>query len=264
MAMKRLQDKVALVTAATRGIGKACAMRLAAEGATVYLGSITLEEGRPVAQEIEAQGGRAKVVYFDALKTETYAAMIDEVVDEAGRLDVLVNNFGGGDPQKDLDLAQSEAAVFFRILQMNLGSVFYPCKAVLPQMLRQGGGSIVNVSSVGAVEPDMSRTAYGVSKAAINFLSKDIAVQYARGGVRCNVVMPGLTLTESLQKNMSREFMDAYLRHVPLGRAGLPEDIAAAAAFLASDDASYVTGETLLVAGGYGVPNPQYADLVRH
>ena len=260
--MKRMQGKVALVTAATKGIGRACAMRLAAEGAAVYLGSITLEEGRPVAEEIEAQGGRAKAVYFDALQAETYAAMVGEVVGDAGRLDVLVNNFGGGDPKRDLDLVQSEAEAFFRIVEMNLGSVFYACKAALPQMLKQGGGSIVNVSSVGAVEPDTARTAYGVSKAAINFLSKDIAVQYAREGVRCNVVMPGLTLTESLRKNMRQAFMDAYLRHVPLGRAGLPEDIAAAVAFLASDDASYVTGETLLVAGGYGVPNPQYADQI--
>lgn len=258
--MKRMQGKVALVTAATKGIGRACAMRLAAEGAAVYLGSITLEEGRPVAEEIAAQGGRAKAVYFDALKAETYAAMVDEVVGDAGRLDALVNNFGSGDPARDLDLVRSEADSFFRVVQMNLGSVFYACKAALPQMLKQGGGSIVNVSSVGAVEPDTARTAYGVSKAAINFLSKDIAVQYARAGVRCNVVMPGLTLTESLKKNMSQAFMDAYLRHVPLERAGLPEDIAGAVAFLASDDASYVTGEALSVAGGYGVPNPQYAD----
>lgn len=261
--MSELKGKTALVTAATKGIGKACAMRLAEQGAEVYIGAITLEEGRQAASDIVNSGGKAKAVYFDARKVETYQSMVDETIDHAGKIDILVNNYGGTKATEDLDLLNGDTDAFFFGVEDNLRSVYLPSKAVIPLMMKNGGGSIVNISSIGSILPDVSRTAYGVVKAAINFLTKDIAVQFARYQIRCNAVLPGMTETESVKKNLSPEFIDAFLRHIPLNRMGQPEDIANAVSFLASDRASFITGEILSVAGGYGVPAPVYADNVK-
>ena len=123
-------------------------------------------------------------------------------------------------------------------------------------------GAIINIGSVGGLYPDLSRTAYGVSKAAIHFLTKDIAVQYARQGVRCNAVLPGFTATDAALNNMSQAFLELFLKNVPLNRPGRPEDIADAVAFLASDRAAFITGEILPVAGGFGLPTPLYGSYM--
>lgn len=256
--MKGLKDKIALVTASTRGIGRACAERLAAEGAKVYIAARNPGETDRVAEEIARKGGRAAHVFFDADKAETYTTMVGEVIRSEGRLDILINNFGTTDVARDLDVASGDSEAFFDIVNRNLRSVYLSSKAVLPHMARNGGGSIVNISSIGGVEPDLSRTAYGVSKAAINFLTQDIAVQYASQGIRCNAVLPGFIATDAAMGNMSPEFLAAFTAAVPLARAGSPEEIASAAAFLASDEASFITGMLLPVAGGFGVPTPLY------
>lgn len=261
--MKELQDKAALVTAATKGIGKACAMRLAQGGATVYIAAITVEEGQEVVDLIERAGGKAKSIYFDARKVETYKNIVVEVVRDMGKIDILVNNYGSTDAKRDLDLVGGDTDTFFHVLEDIVRSVYLPSKEAIKYMKQNGGGSIINISSIGSIQPDVSRTAYGVAKAAVNFLTKDIAVQYARDAVRCNAVLPGLTATESLMKNMSEEFIDAFLKHVPLNRVGKPEDIADLVFFLASDRSSFITGETLSVAGGYGIPAPLYAEKVK-
>ena len=255
---KRLENKIALVTSSTRGIGLACARRLAEEGAKVYLAVRRMDAGREIAGQIEKAGGKAEAVYFDATVPETFTSMIDRTVEREGRLDILVNNFGHTDVQKDLDLVHGDTQAFFDIIDTNLRSVYLPCKTAVRSMTETGGGSIVNISSVGGTIPDLSRTAYGVAKAAINFLTRDIAVQYAADGVRCNAVLPGFTATDAAMDNMSPEFLEAFLKNVPLGRAGRPEDIAAAVAFLVSDEASYITGQILPVAGGFGLPTPLY------
>ena len=192
--MKELEQKVALVSSSTRGIGLACAKALAAQGAAVYLGVRRMDAGQQIADEIIAAGGRAGVVYFDAANEESYSGMVDEVAKKEGRLDILVNNFGATDVKTDLDVVTGDTDDFFRIVNTNLKSVYLPSKAAVPVMAKNGGGCIINIGSVGGLYPDLSRTAYGVSKAAIHFLTKDIAVQYARQGVRCNAVLPGFTL----------------------------------------------------------------------
>lgn len=260
--MKELSGKAAVVTAATRGIGKACAMGLAARGASVYIAAITLEEGQAVVDEIERDGGQAKSLYFDARKPETYRKVIEEAVADAGRLDILVNNYGGTNPKVDLDVVNSDAALFLSMVEDNIRSVYLPSQAAIPHMMAQGG-SIINISSIGSLLPDITRTAYGVAKAAINFLTKDIAVQYARQGIRCNAVLPGLTGTEALFKNMDDHFIASFLRHVPLNRVGKPEDIAEAVVFLASERAGFITGEILSVAGGFGIPTPLYSQQLK-
>ncbi len=256
--MKLLENKVALVTSSTRGIGKACAQTLAREGACVYLAVRRVDAGRAVADEIRAAGGKADAVFFDASKPESFAGMIDEVRQKAGRLDILVNNFGTTDVARDLDVEHSKWEDFSEILNVNLRSVFEPAQRAIPLMAAGGGGSIINISSIGGLEPDMQRTAYGVSKAAILFLTRDIAVQCARQGIRCNAVLPGYTETDAAKDNMSPEFLSAFLKNVPLNRPGCAQDIADAVLFLASPHSAYITGHILPVAGGFGVPTPLY------
>jgi NAD(P)-dependent dehydrogenase (short-subunit alcohol dehydrogenase family) len=136
-------------------------------------------------------------------------------------------------------------------------------QAAAKHMASSGGGSIINISSVGGLVPDISQVAYGTSKAAINYLTKLIAVHEASNKIRCNAVLPGMTATEAVEKNLSEEFRSLFLRHIPLGRMGLPEEIAAAVVYLSSDDAAYTTGQILTLSGGFGLATPVYGDLAR-
>ncbi len=258
--MKKLENKVAVVTAATKGIGKASAKALANEGAVVYLAVRNEELAAEVIEEIQAEGNVAKFVYFNAREVETYTSMIETVAEAEGRLDILVNNYGGTDVRIDKDVVNGDTDGFFNIVQDNLQSVYLPCKAAIPHMIKTGGGSIVNISTIGSITPDLSRTAYMVSKAAINSLTQNIALQYARSNVRCNAVLPGLIATKAAMDNMPEEFLNSFLAHVPLNRAGAPEDIAKAVLYYASDDSSYVTGMIHEVAGGFGLGTPQFAE----
>lgn len=259
--MRKLENKVAIVTAATKGIGLASAEVLAENGALVYIAARSEELAKEVISNIENKGGTAKFVYFNAREPQTYTSMVDTVAEAEGRLDILVNNYGGTNPRLDRDVVNGDTDEFFRIIQDNLQSVYLPCKAAIPHMAKNGSGSIVNISTIGSVVPDLGRVAYCVSKAAINSLTQNIAVQYARQGVRCNAVLPGLIGTKAALENMSDEFRDSFLRHVPLNRVGKPEDIAKAVLYYASDDSSYVTGMIHEVAGGYALGTPQYAEF---
>lgn len=261
--MIKLDHKVALVTAATQGIGLACVKALAQSGALTYIGGLKDRFADQALSECRELGLPVKFVEFNALAYETYQKMVEQVIAAEGRLDILVNNFGTGNPKKDLDLIQGDPQTFFDILHCNIGSVYLPCRYAIPQMIKQGGGSIVNIASIGGIQPDISRLGYTTSKAAIIYMSKEIAIQYAAQGVRCNVVAPGIIGTNAVKANMSLEFQKSFLRHVPLGRMGEPEDIAKAVLFYASDDSSYITGAVQEVAGGYGIPAPEYADAVR-
>lgn len=258
--MKKLRDKVALVTSATRGIGFASALKLAENGATVYLGVRRLE----ATQEICNKYPKLKMipVYFDAYKEETYKNMVEEVINREGKIDILVNNFGTGRPGKDLELIETEEEIFFELLKANIGSVYTISKNTIPYMIKNGGGSIVNISSIGGSIPDISRIGYGVSKSGVNNITQQIAMQYGRNNIRCNAVLPGLTATDAAIDNMPEEFINSFLSHIPLKRMGTPEDIANAVLFFASDDSSYITGNIMEVAGGYGLGTPQYADFV--
>ncbi len=256
----RLQDKVVLITAATRGIGLACVKACGKEGATVYMAARNMEGAQQLARTLQAEGIRVNCVYNDATKPETFAAMVETVVQDAGRIDVLVNNFGTSNPGKDLDFAHTDADVFLDTVNLNLRSVFMASQAAARHMAAHGG-SIINISSVGGIVPDISQVAYGTSKAAINYLTKLIAVQEARHNIRCNAVLPGMTATESVKKHLTDDFRDLFLRHIPLGRMGLPEEIASAVVYLASDEAAYATGQILTLSGGFGLATPVYADL---
>lgn len=257
----RLKDKVVLITASTRGIGLACVKACAKEGASVYMAARNLERAQKIVNALSEEGFQVKCVFNDATKPESFASMVDDVVKDAGRVDVLVNNFGTSNRQKDLDFAHTDAEVFLDTVTLNLRSVFLASQAAVQSMQKTGRGSIINISSVGGLIPDVSQVAYGTSKAAINYLTKLIAVHEAKNGIRCNAVLPGMTATDAVEKHLTEEFRSLFLRHIPLGRMGVPEEIAAAVVYFASDESAYTTGQIMAVSGGFGLATPVYSDL---
>ena len=261
MLEMRLKEKVILISASTRGIGYACVKACAKEGAIVYMAARNLELAKQKAEELNAEGLCVKVVYNDATKKETYKSMVEEVIKQEGRIDVLVNNFGTSNPKTDLDLENTSYKDFMETLDVNLASVYLSSQAVVPYMKKNGGGSIVNIGSIGGLIPDVARIGYAVSKDAIIYLSKNLALQEGRNKIRVNVVCPGQTATDAVMNNMSEEFQNFFLRHTPIERMGKPEEIAEAVVYFASDGSAYTTGQVLAVSGGFGLGTPVYADL---
>lgn len=257
----KLKDKIVLITASTRGIGLACVKACAKEGAIVYMAARNLELAKEEADKLISSGYNVKCVYNDATKPESYKTMIEDVIKDAGRIDALINNFGTSNPRKDLDFSNTETDVFLDTVNINLRSVFSASKEAVKYMAKQGGGSIINISSVGGIVPDISQVSYGTSKAAINYLTKLIAVHEAKNNIRCNAVLPGMTATDAVEKNLAGEFRELFMHHIPFGRMGKPEEIAAAAVYFASDESSYTTGQILTVSGGFGLGTPLYGDL---
>lgn len=255
----KLKDKVVIVTASTRGIGLATVKVCAREGAVVYMAARSLERAQKEADLLNSEGLRVKCVYNDAGVPDSYTSMAESVAKSEGRIDVLVNNFGTSDPRRDLDLANTDAEVFIDTVTVNLRSVFMASKAVIGYM--KDGGSIINISSVGGSVPDISQIAYGTSKAAINYLTKLIAVHEARHKIRCNAVLPGMTATDAVLEKLSDDFRALFLKHIPLQRMGLPEEIAEAVVYFASNDSAYTTGQILSVSGGFGLGTPILGDL---
>lgn len=257
----RLKDNIVLVTASTRGIGLACVKACAQEGACVYMAARNLEAAAKTASELSALGGRVKTVFCDASKPETFVTMVEEVVKAEGKIDVLVNNFGTSDPKQDLDFAHTDPQIFLDTVTINLRSVFLASQAAVQHMARTGGGSIINISSVGGNVPDISQVGYGTAKAAINYLTKLIAVHEASRNIRCNAVLPGMTDTDAVREKLSDNFRELFFRHTPLHRMGTPEEIAAAVVYFASEESAFTTGQILSVSGGFGLATPVYGDL---
>lgn len=260
--MKKLEGKIAMVTASLSGIGRATAELLAENGAMVYIAGFDERLGEEVVNVILKKGGKAKFVYFNALEKDTAISCIEEIIKNDDRIDILVNNYGATDVKLDKDVVSGDTDKFFEIIETNIRSVYLTCKTAIPYMIKNGGGSIINISSIGSIVPDLSRTAYCVSKAAINCLTQNIAMQYARSNIRCNAVLPGLTATPAALNNMSEEFINDFKRHVPLNRMAKPEEIAKTVLYYASDDSSFVTGMLHPVTGGFALGTPQYADFI--
>lgn len=257
--MGLVDGKIAIVTASTRGIGRACAIKLAQEGAKVYVAARNRERSMELVEEIvAAAGGIADYVRFDAGDKATYAGCVNEVLSAEGRVDILVNNYGATDVKRDFDVEHTSFEDFQDIVMDNVQSVYDTAQAAIKGLAEDGTLSIVNIASTGGVYPDLSREAYGLAKAAIIRLTKDIAIQNARRGVRCNVVCPGSIATDALMGNMSDEFIKSFLTTIPMNRLGEPSEIADAVLFYASDMSSYVTGGVMEVGGGTGLGSPMY------
>ena len=240
-AFGSLDGKAALVTGASRGIGRAIAEELAAAGATVVLGYRT---GQAEAEELAATiGGTA--VRADVSDPDSAAALVDA----AGDVDILVNNAG---VTRDGLLARMSDDDWRAVIETNLSSVFYTCRAVTRPMMKKRSGSIVNISSIVGVHGNWGQTNYGASKAGIIGFTKSLARELGSRNVRANVVAPGYVKTQ-LTDVLPEEATGAMLENTPLGRLGDPEDVAGAVRFLCSDAASFITGEVLLVDGGLGM-----------
>ena len=237
----RLDGKLALVTGASRGIGRAIALELSEAGAQVVVG---YRSGREEAEEVASQiGGRA--VQADVASAEEATRMVEE----AGDVDVLVNNAG---LTRDGLIARMSDEDWRVVLDTNLGGVFHTCRAVARGMMRRKAGSIVNLTSVVGMHGNPGQTNYAASKAGIIGLTKALARELASRNVRANAVAPGY-ITTALTDVLTEQQQQAILQNTPLERLGTPEDVAAAVRFLSSDSASFVTGEVLLVDGGLGM-----------
>jgi 3-oxoacyl-[acyl-carrier protein] reductase len=236
-----LEGKRALVTGASRGIGQAIALELARGGAEVVIGYRTgKDEAEAVAKETNG-----RVVQADVSSAEEAARLVEE----AGELDVLVNNAG---ITRDGLLARMPDEDWRTVLDTNLSSIFYTCRAAARSMMRKRAGAIVNLSSIVGVHGNPGQTNYGAAKAGIIGFTKSLAKELGGRGVRVNAVAPGYVAT-ALTDVLSDDLREAILANTPLGRLGAPEDVARAVRFLCADEASFITGEVLLVDGGLGM-----------
>ena len=243
----RFKDQVAIVTGAARGIGRAIALAFVDEGAKVALADVDGERLARLREEIVARGGQALPVPCDISKNSDVKEMVDQVLKAFGRIDVLVNN-AGIIRRGTIETVTEED--WDRVIAINLKGTFNCCKAVVAPMKRQGGGSIVNVSSISGKMGDItSAPGYGPSKAGGDALIKTLARQLARYGIRANAVAPHAIETE-MSAQWSEERRREIIAAIPLGRLGRPGDVAQAVLFLASDAASFITGEILDVNGG--------------
>ena len=244
---KNLSGKTAFVTGASRGIGRAIALRLAADGAKVALNfASNSAKAEEVKSAIEAQGGEAMLLQGDVSNFAVVTELIKKVVDAWGRLDILVNN--AGITRDNLLLKMSEDD-FDKVIATNLKGVFNCTKAVTKLMMKQRGGRIVNLSSVVALKGNVSQTNYAAAKAGIIGFTKSAARELAPRGVTVNAVAPGLIDTD-MTAALSEKVKEVMLQEIPAGRPGTPEDVANAVAFLVSDQAAYITGQVLSVDGG--------------
>ena len=247
--MKRLEGRVALVTGAASGIGRATAHRLASEGAIVVVSDLQDEAGEQAAAELRGAGGEALFVHLDVTDENGWAGAVERVLAERGSLGILVNNAGLGDlaPIEETTLSDWE-----RTVAIDQTGVFLGMKSCGDALKASGHGSVINISSIFGTSGGFGTSpAYHAAKGAVRTLTKNVALHWATEGVRVNSIHPGFIRTPILDQARGTEVWDAMTTLTPMGRLGEPEEIAAAVAYLASDDASFVTGLELYVDGGY-------------
>jgi NAD(P)-dependent dehydrogenase (short-subunit alcohol dehydrogenase family) len=248
---QRLSDKVALITGAGSGIGRVAAELFASEGAAVVVADVTADAARDTVTAITSAGGRALAVTVDVADEGQVTDMVGATMDAFGALHVLFNN-AGIFPGDDGGVLDTPPSTWDRVMQVNLKGVWLGCRAAVPAMIDSGGGSIVNVASfVALMGAATAQVAYTASKGGVLAFTRELAVEYARSGIRANSLCPGPIdtplLAELLADPVRRQ---RRLVHVPMGRLGRPEEIARAALFLASDESSFMTGSALVVDGG--------------
>jgi len=261
-----LSGKVAAVTGAASGIGRATAHALARAGAAVVVADLDDTGARRVAGEIADDGGRAVAIRTDVAREAEIRAMVEAAVAEFGGLDILHNNAAAASPalmSRDRDIVSMEVEVWDQTFAVNLRGPMLGCKHAIPVMIARGGGVIVNTSSVSGLTGDLSRPAYGASKGGIEALTLNVATQYGKQGIRCNAIAPGVMETPALIANVSPEDIALYRRNHLTPRLGLPEDVAATVVFLASPGAAFITGQTIRVDGGLLSHHPAYAEMMR-
>lgn len=245
--MKLLEGKVAVVTGAARGIGKAIALKFASEGADVAFTDLVIDENAKATEaEIAAYGVRAKGYASNAANYDDTHNVVAEIMKDFGHIDILVNNAG---ITRDGLMMRMDEKQWDAVITVNLKSAFNFIHAVTPIMMRQKGGSIINMASVVGVSGNAGQANYSASKAGMIGLAKSIAKELGSRGVRANAIAPGFIVTD-MTAQLSEEVRDAWAKQIPLRRGGTPEDVANVATFLASDLSSYVTGQVIHCCGG--------------
>ena len=251
--MMKLENKVAIITGSTRGIGRATAKLFAAEGAKVVVVGTNAELGESCVAEIKADGGKAIFCKTDVTSEESLAALVKAALDTYGRIDILVNNAGvGGSTANMNDITMDE---WNKVLTTNLTAPFMLCKKVIPVMEEQGGGAIVNIASMASTGAGRGGLAYTSAKHGLLGLTRQMSMDHGRTGVRINAVLPGPIETDMIARVLAipQHPVCMKIKMSPAARAGRPEEVAQAVVFLASDDASFIHGAALAVDGGYTI-----------
>ena len=242
----RFKDKVTIVTGAANGIGKAIAQGFAREGGIVVILDRLEEEARNVAEGIESQGGRAEAMKVEATEGEEVKSVVKKIAEKWGRIDILINDIGW---VEIVPFLETDEAIWRKSLDLNLLIPLRFCREVLPYMVKQQYGRIVNIASIAARQPRPMAVAYSAAKAGVIAMTRSLAVAMAPYNIRVNSVSPG-TIATAQTKGSDPKHLDPILKPVTLGRLGEPEEVAVAVLFMASDEASYIVGQGLNVDGG--------------
>ena len=259
--MGRLQDKVAIVTGSTSGIGIGIARLFAAEGAKVVICGRRAEKGQAVVDSIVAEGGEASYHFMDITDLESIEKLFADTAEKYGKIDVLVNN-AANVALKDGRVDELTVEMWDAIFQSDMRGTFYSTKCVLPYLEKnENGGSIINIGSMASCGGDLGSTAYACAKAGVDMLTKSTALQYGKKNIRCNCVRPGLIVTPQNEANVPQALKDIFLSNIMVNRYGCPVDIGHMCVYMASDESAYVTGQIVNVDGGMNSHVPTVAQF---
>lgn len=263
--MRRLDDKVAIITGAAGGIGRATALTMAAEGARVLVADLDSDRAGTVVDEIREAGGKAVSCWVDVADEAAVQEMVHLAVREFGGLDILHNNAAAVGPDvigRDRAITDLDLDVWDTTMKVNVRGVMLGCKHAIPHLLDRHGGSIINTVSGSGFAGAAARSAYGTSKGAIMTFTRYVATGYGKRGVRCNAVSPGLILTATARRNLPAAQFEIYQQNCLSPRLGEAQDVANAVLFLASDESAFINGETIRVDGGTLAHHPAHAQLM--
>ena len=247
----KLEDKVAIITGAGSGIGRAIALAFANEGAVVVLADLNHDAVKETEKEIKESENKSITIKTDVTKGSDVDAMVTQTLEEFGRIDILVNNVGMPGSQEATVLHSTPEEEWDRVVAVNLKSVYLCSKRVIPEMIKQGAGKIINLSSAAGIVAFPGRAAYTATKGAVSLITKAMALDYSKYNINVNAICPGMVETPMTKWRLDNpELRKEVLNWIPMERIGVPDDITGAAVFLASSDSDYVSGHLLVVDGG--------------